>query len=270
MTIPQREAREGAVQAPYPASENPVPEAVERRRQAGGLRLFPAGESTSISGALFEALALSLIVATVPFALYLDFSVIGHGIPDASVTETLQELLLAAVVVCFIYSAWKRPEEQGFLILAAGFFGCMLLREMDYLFDHVWQGFWVWPVLLTFVTATLFARKHPFLAPFRLYLQSKPYLFTLFGLITVIVFSRLFGSGNILWEGLMGTDYHHDYKSAIQEGIELFGYLFIGYGAVLTVLRSRICARGSGCPSGSEGWSTLRERAGTDRPEKAG
>ena len=245
MSIPQSEAREGGVFAPYPGREGTRPEVAEQRKRTGGLRLFPAGESTSISGAFFEALALSLLVATVPFALYLDFSVIGHGIPDVSVTETLQEILLAAVVFCFIYSTYKRPEERGFLVLGSGFFGCMLLRELDYLFDYVWQGFWVWPVLLTLITTTLFAWKQPFLVPLRLYIQSKPYLFTLFGLITVIVFSRLFGSGNILWEGLMGANYHHDYKSAIQEGIELFGYLFIGYGAMLTVLRSRICARGS-------------------------
>ncbi|WP_077530227.1 hypothetical protein [Vreelandella utahensis] len=243
MSMPQREVQEGPVQAPLSSPQNPEPVSETLRRGKGALRLFPAGESTSISWALMEGVALSLVVAIVPFALYLDFAVIGHGVPDASVTETLQELILLAVVGSVLYAGYRRPEERGFLVLAAGLFGCMLLRELDYLFDYIWQGFWVWPVLLTFVAATLFARKHPFLVPFRLYLQSKPYLFTLFGLITVIIFSRLFGSGNVLWEDLMGPNYSHEYKSAIQEGLELFGYLFIGYGAMLTLLRSRICAR---------------------------
>ncbi|MFO7788506.1 MAG: hypothetical protein R6W87_12195 [Halospina sp.] len=250
MSMPQREVQEGTVQSQPSRTRNPDPVAIASRRGTGALRLFPAGESTSITGALMEGVVLSLVVAIVPLALYLDFAVIGHGVPDASVTETLQELILFAVVGSFLYAGYRRPEERGFLVLAAGFFTCMLLRELDYLFDYIWQGFWVWPVLLTFVAATLFARKHPFLVPFRLYLQSKPYLFTLFGLIAVIVFSRLFGSGNVLWEDLMGSDYSHDYKSAIQEGLELFGYLFIGYGALLTVLRSRICARAGGRDAG--------------------
>lgn len=269
MAFHQREIRE---EAAYTGSDMEIPKPEARRSPVGkgALRLFPAGDATSISGAVVEGVALSLVVATVPLALYIDFSVIGHGVPEASVTETLQEIILAAVVICFIYSGYRRPEERGFLVLAAGFFGCMLLRELDFLFDHISQGFWVWPVLLTLIATALLARKHPFLAPFRLYLQSKPYLFTLFGLITVIVFSRLFGSGNVLWEDLMGVDYDHDYKSAIQEGMELYGYLFIGYGAVLTALRSRICARVTGGSLNPVSESVRRECAGTGQPEKAG
>lgn len=266
----QREIEEDAVHTASSELESPRPEAPGAPTGQGALRLFPAGEATSISGAVLEGLALSLVVATVPLALYTDFSIFGHGIPDASLTETLQEVVLAAVVICFIYAGYRRPEEQGFLTLAAGFFGCMLLRELDFLFDHISQGFWVWPVLLTLIATALLARKHPFLAPFRLYLQSKPYLFTLFGLITVIVFSRLFGSGNVLWEDLMGVDYDHDYKSAIQEDMELYGYLFIGYGAVLTALRSRICARVTGGLLNPVSESVRRECGGTGQPGKAG
>ena len=53
------------------------------------------------------------------------------------------------------------------------------------------------------------------------------------GLVTLLFFSRTIGSGNLLWSGLLGDAYSNDFKNALQEGIELYGYILIGYSAVL-------------------------------------
>jgi hypothetical protein len=47
----------------------------------------------------------------------------------------------------------------------------------------------------------------------------------------VLVFSRVFGTGS-LWRAIMLDEYQNLYKSVIQEGLELFGYLLIAYGTV--------------------------------------
>lgn len=45
-----------------------------------------------------------------------------------------------------------------------------------------------------------------------------------------MIFSRIFGSGT-LWKDVMNDDYHHIYKTIIQEGLELFGYVFLFIGS---------------------------------------
>lgn len=51
------------------------------------------------------------------------------------------------------------------------------------------------------------------------------------GFLTVFVFSRLFGC-RILWESVMGDGYMRCVKNAVEEGVELLGYLFIGIASV--------------------------------------
>ena len=51
------------------------------------------------------------------------------------------------------------------------------------------------------------------------------------GLLTVLVFSRLFGS-NFLWEPVMANAYIRCAKNMAEEGLELLGYLFLAIAAV--------------------------------------
>lgn len=190
-------------------------------------------ESLPLLRVVMEGVALAVLASLVPLAVYIDIAVIGHGLPDVSVTEALQESILLATALLFFASAWHRPEYRSFLVLVGGFFTCMLIRELDYAFDAISHGFWVWPAVLVAIASISFGLRGAFMAPMGHFIQGRGYPFILFGLITVIVFSRIFGSGSLLWEDLMGADYQHAYKSAIQEGIELFGYVFIGYGAFL-------------------------------------
>jgi hypothetical protein len=68
--------------------------------------------------------------------------------------------------------------------------------------------------------------------------STKPFAYLIVGLLLVIVFSRAFGTGQ-LWEEVMGEDYRRIYKSVIQEGIELLGYVLVFFGALTTFLLER-------------------------------
>ena len=51
-------------------------------------------------------------------------------------------------------------------------------------------------------------------------------------LLIVLIFSRIFGTGD-LWRAILKENYIGHCITAIQEGLELLGYLIIFYGAIL-------------------------------------
>lgn len=213
-----------------------------------------------------EFILLALLSALPPLAVYLDIVMIGHGVPEASVTEFIQETLILASAMAFWACAWRNPGARGFLVLVAGFFSCMLIRELEGLLDAIWKGFWVWPAFLVAagsVSYVLFCCRDRVVQAMSDFIETKPYFYLFFGLLVILVFSRVFGSGTLLWEHLV-ADYTHAYKSALQEGLELFGYLFVAYGSWLFYQSSRVVVRvrGGGAqpqtrpvnePSGPEG-----------------
>jgi hypothetical protein len=63
----------------------------------------------------------------------------------------------------------------------------------------------------------------------------------LIGLLQLVIFSRLFGTGS-LWEPVMGDSYQPGVKSIVQEGVELMSYALVLYGSALScksVFKSR-------------------------------
>ena len=147
-------------------------------------------------------------------------------------TELFQQLLLLATVVIFIWSATKVKESRTLFILVSGFFGCMFLRELDYYFDIIAHGFWFYPTILLASSVVIYSMKHTtyLISSARSFSQTNAYFNILVGLVIILVFSRLFGSG-LLWKTIMNDDYHHLYKHVIQEGLELFGYMFLFIGS---------------------------------------
>ncbi|MFC1467964.1 hypothetical protein ACFLQY_04695 [Verrucomicrobiota bacterium] len=181
-----------------------------------------------------ELLSLTVLMLSVPIIIGIDSLVIGHGTSETSITELMQEaLILLSAVLCGI-SAWKRPQSRGFLALAAGFFGCMFIRECDAFFDKIAHGFWVYPAITFALATTLYAltSRETVIPTLLAYLGKSHFTYISIGLLLILVFSRAFGSGH-LWEGVMGANYRSAYKSMIQEGLELLGYVHVAYGAVL-------------------------------------
>ncbi|UZJ44353.1 hypothetical protein OOT55_17090 [Marinimicrobium sp. C6131] len=183
-----------------------------------------------------EIMLLVAIAILAPVVVSIDLVVLDNGVGEASLTETVQEALLLLCVLLFGYRAVSVPYARGALILITGFFLCLLLREMDFLFDAVFgHGTWVWPVsavVLISVVLALLNRNSVF-GPAARFLGTRSYVFVLIGFVTLFIFSRLFGSGNLLWKSALGDSYNHAFKSGLQEGLELFAYGLITQGAII-------------------------------------
>jgi hypothetical protein len=183
-----------------------------------------------------EFFLLSLLSLIVPGLVFIDSVIIGDGVGESSITEFTQETLLSISAMCFGYAAWRHENSRGFFMLIAGFFSCLLVRELDSVFDSIRHGFWFWPALLvalvSITSVMIYCRDTVFGAMVD-FVDSRPYFFIIFGLVIVLFFSRVFGSGEILWKHLMSSDYETLYKRALQEGLELLGYIYVAYGSFL-------------------------------------
>jgi hypothetical protein len=189
-----------------------------------------------------EFFLLSLLSLTVPGFVFIDSVIIGDGVGESSITEFVQETLLMVSAMCFGYAAWRHKDSRGFFVLIAGFFSCLLVRELDSFFDNFRHGFWFWPALLVAlisITYVMVYCRDTVLGAMADFVDSRPYFFIIFGLVIVLVFSRVFGSGEILWKHMMTSDYENVYKRALQEGLELLGYIYIAYGTFLTLWDKR-------------------------------
>ncbi len=198
---------------------------------------------TIIARGLCEFFFLALVSLVPALFAFIDIVFLGDGVSELSLTEITQETLLFVSALLIGHSAWRHADSRGFLMLMAGFFACMLVRELDGLLDNIWHGFWFWPAFLlaiATITYVMIYCRDTILEPMANFIDSKAFFYIMFGLIVVLVFSRVFGSGAILWKSLMGPDYNPVLKSTLQEGLELFGYIFIAYGSYLFIRHKKI------------------------------
>lgn len=180
---------------------------------------------------IFIGLAL---VALLPVAtVYLDAIVLQNDLPEAGVTETVQAVLLLVSALLFARKAQRNPEARGFLVLVAGFFLVMLIRELDYYLDVIVHGFWVYPALLVTAAAIGYAvkAKGTTQSPIVAFGHSQQGAIICVGLVIVLIFSRLFGTGSF-WAHILQDGYLLLAKTIVQEGLELLGYGIILFGSV--------------------------------------
>lgn len=176
--------------------------------------------------------------------IYVDTVIFDHGVSEYSLTEFTQEGLIFVSVIIFFALSKNQPESRGFLVLCGGFFSVMLIRELDGFFDQIKHGFWVYPAIVVTLITLIYARKSPgtVSSPLVYYFQTSPFAYIIIGLMIVILFSRIFGSG-IIWRVVMADNYTTDYKNIIQEGVELLGYVFVFYGSVMLWIRRTVLNR---------------------------
>lgn len=186
----------------------------------------------SLTAAL-EFVFLGSVFLAVPYIVSLDAMVFENDVEEYSLTEVLQSILVLATAVLFLLSSIRCPPTRGFSVLLAGFFTCIFIREGDLYLDFIQHGFWKYPVIVTAIAASGYAlrHRHSFWTTYEKFLNTKSYHFILIGMLVVIVLSRSFGSGSLLWKDIMGENYRDVLRNAIQEGLELFGYALLFYGA---------------------------------------
>lgn len=169
---------------------------------------------------LASALALLAVLA-----MHLDINIFDTGLQEVSFTEGMQEGLLLVTVLLYLFLARKNAEMRPALVLVAGFFACMFIRELDSFFSFLGLH-WLPLALLAAGAAIFYAAKRPqsTLGGLVKFSETQPFALLMGGLLTVLVFSRLFGMKS-LWIGLLGQDYPRPVKNFAEEGIELFGYV---------------------------------------------
>ena len=183
--------------------------------------------------ALF-VLAIGIIANSV---LRIDFVLLNGNVGEISVTEMLQQLLLIVSSVSFVYLARKRNEVKNAAVLISAFFAVLFIREMDFWFDKIAHGAWVFPAALVTGSAVVYAVKNGkrTIDQLALILASPHLNLLVTGVMLLLVFSRLFGMGSF-WHNVMGDDYVRAVKNIAEEGTELLAYCLIAFASLKTVL----------------------------------
>ena len=182
-----------------------------------------------------DTLSQIILLGLVPIVFviaWVDVTLFG-SISEASVTELGQESLILAAACLFGFTAWRCPKLRSLLVLVAGLFGCMFIRELDAVFDIVFHGFWLYPALLLAAGSVIYATRctRMSISESRELLMTSPFRLVCFGLLTVLVISRVAGTGK-LWSFILDSESAgHFYKNIVQEGLELWGYGIIAVGA---------------------------------------
>jgi hypothetical protein len=183
------------------------------------------------------------------------------GTSEYSPLETIQPLIL---MVCGLLMAWvcvnyasQRPVAISFGGLALAF----MIRELDYfldryLIDNLWQ------VLIGISGALVIAytyrqRKRLNIALGRLW--PSPALALMFsGAVILFAFVRLVGH-EPLWQAILGDEYQRIVKLAVEEFIELIGYLLWLVGTIEYTYQVRSMSARDPQPAAVKRRQTLRK-----------
>jgi hypothetical protein len=203
--------------------------------------------------AVVEYALLALLMIAVPLIIAVDVMVLDHGVLEVSLTEFTQLGLLFLSMLLTGAIARQHSKSRGFWVLVAGLLCTMLIRENDLFLDNIMHGFWFYPASLVAIVAIVFSirLRNTIITPMLDFAATRACAHLVTGLLMVLLFSRVFGSGQLLSE-VFGADYNMIYKSVIQEGLELLGYSLIFFGAVLAY-RHRLRSNGAEPSNASPG-----------------
>ena len=170
---------------------------------------------------------------------------------EFSYVEYMQSLLLfLCSSVCLVFYFSKHTKTFKFIfLLIFGLSSAALIREQDFHFDQLLgRRMWPYPVYLVlgFVGYKTYKGWTAALEQLAQFMATKSYAFLTFGMITVFIFSRLYGR-RVFWEAVMEEKYFRSVKNASEECIELYGYLFLLIAVVELVILVR---RNQKFPSG--------------------
>jgi hypothetical protein len=182
------------------------------------------------------------------------------GTSEFSSIEIIQPLIL---MVCGLLMAWvcanyvsQRPVAVPFGGLALAF----MIRELDYFLDR-YSVDNLWQVLIGISAALVIAytyrqRRRLSIAIGRLW--PSPGLALMFsGAVILFAFVRLVGH-EPLWQAILGENYQRIVVLAVEEFIELIGYLFWLIGSVEYAFQVRSIAARDPQPAAVKRRQTLR------------
>ncbi|HEX6225880.1 MAG TPA: hypothetical protein VFZ52_15790 [Chryseolinea sp.] len=159
---------------------------------------------------------------------------------EFSYVEYMQSLLLflCATICLWFYLSKNTTSFKFIFLLTFGFSSAAFIREQDIYFEQVLgDGTWPYPVylILGFVVYKTYKGRFEAWEHIVQYLRTKSYAFMTFGMITILIFSRLFGR-TIFWQTVMEERYFRSVKNVSEECLELYGYLFLCFAVVELVI----------------------------------
>lgn len=175
---------------------------------------------------LLRVILFALAVVVVVLCLHVDVNILKNGLSETSFTEVVQESILFIIVLIHLVRARRDGAMRQCNVLIAGFFLAMLILELDAVFDLIRHGSWVWFALFVSVASILYAVRDPARVARQLiaYTSTPSYGVMVSGLLTILIFSRLFGM-SMLWQSILQEGYVRIVKNMVEEGVELFGYI---------------------------------------------
>jgi len=190
-------------------------------------------EKNTFAGLLLKLTLLVSLVLLSIVIVSMDSGLLIRGNSEWSITEVSHKLCILTSAILFGFAAKYDTRSRGFFILVAGLFAAMAIREADGLLDNIRKGFWLYPALSVSAAAIYFSvkQKATVKLPLLSHMNSTPFAYITQGLVIILIFSRIFGSG-FMWRAVMGDDYDEIHKTVIQEGIELLGYMIVFYGSI--------------------------------------
>lgn len=178
-------------------------------------------------------IAICLLVNVV---MRVDYVILGNKLGELSITECLEQVMLAISAGSFFYLIKLQPKLKHASLLIACFFSVMLIRENDMLLDYIAHGFWVYPALAVTFGAIGYAIRNgkQSLDQLAVILNSSYMNMLILGIVLLLVYSRLFGMGDF-WKGVMAEHYVRDVKNIAEEGTELLAYCIIAFSSIKVV-----------------------------------
>ena len=166
----------------------------------------------------FFFLGAACTCAFVVLCLWVDIHYWDYNISELSLTEIVQELVLATIVVIHFLLAKQYKSMRYCNILIGGFFLAMLIRELDALFDLISHGSWVWFALIAALAALINPLIHyrQTMEQLTQYTRTPGYGMLISGLLAILVFSRLFGMQG-LWQAILDDGYVRVVKMSLRK-----------------------------------------------------
>ena len=193
--------------------------------------------------ALLTAFLVRLEVAH-PGTLRLQEFVSGgdeYGTSEFSAVEIIQLLILLTCGLLMGWVARHSPTQRPLAFLFGGLALVFMIRELHYFFDqYIIDN--LWQVLAGIVGALLIAYCYRHLKRLNIALARiwpSPGLTLIFaGAVILFAYSMLVGH-EPLWQAMLGDAYARIVKIAVEEFIELIGYLLWLIGTIEYVYQSK-------------------------------
>ena len=171
-------------------------------------------------------LLLSLLV---PVLIFVDFKIINGNCGEYGIVEIAQEVI---ILILSVYSFVSLKKVLGNIAYGLGaFFLLIFIRELDFLFDNIYHGAWFVIALVSMAICVIkyyleYIKTSKFKElkkELKLFAQTKDFNLFGLGIVIVLIFSRIMGTGS-LWKVILDENYDRIIKTVIQEGVELYGY----------------------------------------------